>query len=427
MQYRLHFGALFVAICLGLYRWYGGPQASWSTGFAARRTASHLPYEEFTGTLEQSPTDPRTHRLIRLPNGMVAACVHDPDAANAAAALSVNVGAFSDPPELMGLAHFLEHMLFLGTRKYPAEDEYVAYINGNSGKYNAFTALDTTAYFFEVANGALEGALDRFSQFFIDPLFTPDGVGRELNAVDSEHKGNLQSDGRRLFQLQRLLSRSTHPYSKFSTGNKDTLLGSSQRLGLDIRDEVVRFYNQRYSADIMRFAIVGNYSVEQLVEWTVAQLSSVQSKGDTREKMPVHPLGPNDLGKLVYYETVENKTTLSLQFGLPELKRTYRTMPSRYVASLVRRKTPGSVFHLLKEKGWATNIQADIHSLAYDGFNMFDIDIDLTPAGLEHHEDVLRAVLAYLAMLANSGPQKWIHDELRTMRKLEFQFFEKPG
>ncbi|KAJ2541304.1 metalloprotease [Coemansia sp. RSA 1853] len=75
--------------------------------------------------------DTRQHQLIKLPNNMVVLCTSDPDSANTAASLSVNVGSMADPKEFPGMAHFLEHMLFMGSAKYPAENEYTQYIANN--------------------------------------------------------------------------------------------------------------------------------------------------------------------------------------------------------------------------------------------------------------------------------------------------------
>ena len=108
--------------------------------------------------------------------------------------MSVNVGSFEDPIKRQGLAHFCEHMLFMGTSKYPNEAEYNDYISKNSGQTNAFTDSLITCYMFDVANNAFEGALDRFSQFFISPLFDQSCTDREMKAVDSEYNLNIQQD-----------------------------------------------------------------------------------------------------------------------------------------------------------------------------------------------------------------------------------------
>jgi len=101
--------------------------------------------------------------------------------------MDVNVGHLSDPQNLQGLAHFCEHLLFMGNEKYPSENAYSEYLSKNSGHSNAFTGMDNTVYYFDVHPSALHGALDRFSQFFISPIFTESCTQREIMAVDSEN------------------------------------------------------------------------------------------------------------------------------------------------------------------------------------------------------------------------------------------------
>jgi len=72
----------------------------------------------------------------------------------------------------MGLAHFCEHMLFLGSKKYPNEDEYREYIRKGSGSCNAYTSDHDTNYHFNISNKMFEGALDYFSNCLTAPLFT---------------------------------------------------------------------------------------------------------------------------------------------------------------------------------------------------------------------------------------------------------------
>ena len=72
--------------------------------------------------------------------------ISDPEADKSAAALDVKVGASLDPRPLYGTAHFLEHMLFMGTKKYPSENEYSEYITNNGGMNNAFTSLTDTCF-----------------------------------------------------------------------------------------------------------------------------------------------------------------------------------------------------------------------------------------------------------------------------------------
>ncbi len=120
--------------------------------------------------VDKSPNDEREYRALVLDNGMQVLLVSDPEAVRAAAAVNVAAGSNSDPAEFNGLAHFLEHMLFLGTAKYPDSGEYQEFIDSHGGSHNAYTAYENTNYYFEIDAGWLEPSLDRFSQFFIAPL-----------------------------------------------------------------------------------------------------------------------------------------------------------------------------------------------------------------------------------------------------------------
>ena len=95
----------------------------------------------------KSPYDNRDYDAVTLSNGLRVILVSDPDADKAAASMDVGVGYFQDPKDRPGLAHFLEHMLFLGTKKYPDADSYKDFISNHGGAANAFTASEHTNYF----------------------------------------------------------------------------------------------------------------------------------------------------------------------------------------------------------------------------------------------------------------------------------------
>lgn len=99
----------------------------------------------------KSSEDKRDYCAFELANGMRALAISDPITDKASASLNVHVGSMTDPWELPGLAHFLEHMLFLGTEKYPVENEYHRYINEHSGTFNAYTSVEHTCFFFDVS------------------------------------------------------------------------------------------------------------------------------------------------------------------------------------------------------------------------------------------------------------------------------------
>ena len=239
--------------------------------------------EVFTGTIETSPLDKREYRHITLPNSLQCLLVSDPATEKCSACCDVAVGSMSDPGDVQGLAHFLEHMLFMGTAKYPVENEYSAFLNAHGGYSNAYTAEEHTVYYFDVQNEFFDAALDMFAAFFSCPLFSDDSTMKEMNAVDSENSKNLQSDMWRKFQLfKSVLARADHPYSSFSTGNLQTLYTELQAKGLNTRELMLQFYNKYYSANLMRVVVYGSQSLDELQTMVCGSSSSTGGSGDQR-------------------------------------------------------------------------------------------------------------------------------------------------
>ena len=173
--------------------------------------------------LVKSDCDKREYKLLNLTNKMRVLIISDMEADKSAAALDVHVGAAHDPKPLFGTAHFLEHMLFQGTDKYPDEKEYSEYIKNHGGYDNAFTSTEDTNFHFECSNEGFEGALDRLSQFFISPNFSIDAADREVKAVDSEFNMSLQNDTWHFYNLLFQMSNPESSMCKFMCGNVESL------------------------------------------------------------------------------------------------------------------------------------------------------------------------------------------------------------
>lgn len=143
----------------------------------------------------------------------------------AAAAMVVHAGSFHDPLCCQGTAHYLEHMLFMGTKKYPSENVYDAFLQKNGGSDNAFTELEYTLFHFDVCQEKLFEALDMFGQFFVSPLLLPDAMDRELNAIESEFQLSKNADECRVQELMCHTGKdpAEHPFGKFSWGNTHSL------------------------------------------------------------------------------------------------------------------------------------------------------------------------------------------------------------
>ncbi|KAN0065153.1 metalloprotease [Thecaphora frezii] len=382
------------------------------------------PYAVFTKDLEVPSRDDMKYRLVRLANGLEALVIQDEKTDKSSAAMDIRVGHLSDPEELQGLAHFCEHLLFMGTKKYPRENEYSEFLSNHSGGSNAYTGMDNTNYFFDVGPEHFEGALDRFAQFFLEPLFDPSCSEREIKAVDSEHKKNLQSDAWRSFQLEKSLSDANHPYSHFGTGNYQTLWENPKSKGVDVRDELLKFHDKYYSANVMKLVVIGREPLDQLTGWVIEKFSGVRNNGRSPPSFPSSPLTPEQLQKQIFYKSVRDVRTMKIAFPIPDQGPLFRTKPSHFLSHFLGHEGEGSILSHLKRKGWCNRISAGASDGA-NGFQFFKMNIDLTKDGLINHEKVLESVFKYIHLLRSSKLEEWTHNEVSQLSELMFRFREK--
>ncbi|XDG00719.1 hypothetical protein ABKA04_000334 [Annulohypoxylon sp. FPYF3050] len=397
------------------------------------------PVERITDQLEVPLLDDRTYRVIRLPNQLEALLVHDPDTDKASAALDVNVGNFSDEDEMPGMAHAVEHLLFMGTKKYPAENAYNVYLSSHSGSSNAYTGATSTNYFFDIAakpsNGEepsetnlspLYGGLDRFAQFFIEPLFLSSTLDRELRAVDSENKKNLQSDQWRLHQLEKSLSNPRHPYCHFSTGNFEVLKTEPEAKGIDVRQKFIDFHEKHYSANRMKLCVLGREPLDVLEKWVAELFSGVPNKDLPQNRWEEEvPYAKEHLAKQCFAKPVMDSRELNLYFPFLDEEFLYEGQPSRYISHLIGHEGPGSIMAYLKSRGWANSLSAGAYSICPGTPDIFDCQIRLTKEGLKHYKEVVKAFFQYVSLLRQTPPQQWIFDEQKGMSDVDFKFKQK--
>lgn len=193
--------------------------------------------------------DYRDFRHYQLSNGMHAIAVHHPRSNEAGFAVAANTGSLYDPEDVPGLAHFLEHMLFLGTSKYPEPESYDSFLTQNGGANNAYTDEEKTVFFNKVTDSAFEEALDRFSEFFKAPLFDRKYEEKEVNAIDAEHQKNIPNDDERAWYTIRSLAKG--PMSRFATGNSATLSTNPKAKGIDLVDRLRDFHSKYYCGSNM--------------------------------------------------------------------------------------------------------------------------------------------------------------------------------
>ncbi len=368
----------------------------------------------------QSPNDELQYRLLTLDNEMEVLLISDPDSPKAAAALDIMVGSGDNPPGRAGLAHFLEHMLFLGTDKYPDAAEYERYITEHGGSRNAYTSLDHTNYFFDINAPYLPEALDRFAQFFIAPRFDEQYVDREKNAVEAEYQMGLKSDARRGLDVLQEVMNQEHPFSQFTVGSLETL---ADRPGATVRDDLLRFYDTYYSANLMRLVVMGAQTLDELEALVVPMFSQVPNKSYSHDTIEQPIFADGSLPMLVEVEPQATLRQLQVLFPVPDYRPDYDVKPLSYVSNLIGHEGEGSLLSRLKAEGLAEGLSAG-SGLAWQGGSLLSVNVSLTEKGVDEYQRVLQLLFSYIGMLRQQGPQEWLYDESSQLAELSFRFHE---
>ncbi|XP_043497973.1 insulin-degrading enzyme isoform X2 [Polistes fuscatus] len=381
-------------------------------------------YIEKRYEITKSPNDKKSYRGLLLSNHMKVVLVSDPTTDRSAAAMDVHIGYMSDPDDLPGLAHFCEHMLFLGTEKYPQENEYNMFLSQNGGTSNAVTCMDHTIYYFSVTPDKLKDALDRFAQFFSKPLFTESMTELEINAINSEHEKNINNDIWRIRQVEKSSAKPNHPYSKFGTGNKETLDTIPKMKGINVREKLLEFHNKYYSANIMSLCILGKESLEELERIVVNLFSEVKNKEIEIPVWPEQPFAEEDLANIWYIVPIKDTRSLNMIFPIPDLRSRYNASPTHYISHLLGHEGAGSLLSSLKAYNWCNSLIAG-RSPSPKGFSFFQISADLTVEGIDHIDDIIMLTFQYINMLKEKQPIQWIYEEYKSIGNMNFRFKEQ--
>ncbi|MBS0623176.1 MAG: insulinase family protein [Verrucomicrobia bacterium] len=352
----------------------------------------------------------RSIRKLKLDNGLEALLISDPGTTQSGAALAVNIGSWDDPAQRPGMAHFVEHLLFLGTHTYPEEAGYTRYLNEHGGERNAFTMSDRTVYFFSVNHDGFEEALDRFGHFFIDPLFNPSGVARECCAIHQEFCKDVPQDPWRVLYVKKALCQEEHPFHDFCNGNLDTLAKISQ-------DELKSWYKTHYGAQLMHLIVVSPKDLDSLENQVVQLFSKVpQTQFSDTSQLP-SLLHSTNQGILVSVTPLQHLQQLELSWELPE--HDMSTKSEQLISHLLGHESKGSLLALLKDQQLANGLSAGASRVGKNQM-LFSLSIQLTDKGLKEYETVIGYCFQALARYRLTGIPQHIFDEYQKCQTLHY-------
>lgn len=258
----------------------------------------------------------RTYRSIVLSNGLQVVLVKDSQAQRASVAMSIDgAGQFSDPREIPGLAHLMEHIVLssssgrrpkvmerkarqiwrsgadnnrrVDATKYAEssisdeETDFEDWLAENDGDSNAFTAPGFVCFHFNSPHENLPEGLERFARLFTleaieNTVEKPNVILREIGRVDAEL--DRTSDMSRAFYfLKSRFTNPEHPFSRFTAGSRETLQMKPGEEGLDVASYLLRFFRDHYIASKATLVVVGKDEVRALDRW-ISPFSNVMSQ-----------------------------------------------------------------------------------------------------------------------------------------------------
>jgi secreted Zn-dependent insulinase-like peptidase len=374
-------------------------------------------------TLITSSNDNRTYHSHKLSNGLKVLVIEDQDSEKAAASLTVNCGHFDDPISRQGLAHFLEHMIFLGSKNYPEPGAFSQYLSSNGGSCNAWTGTEHSSYFFEVLNTAFLDALTHFADMMHAPLILSNACEKERSAIDAEFKLKLKDDSRRIYQVHKETCNNAHPFAKFSVGNHQTLTSESD----DISEEIRQFFNQYYQAQNMTL-VVSSKTPCELMLVKIKQLFESAPGNPAQPKSSIAcPLYLKEhMKSSIYIEPHKYMQKLIISFALPCIDEFYRDKTVSFIAHLIGYEGAGSLYSLLKKAGWINSLSAG-GGINGSNFKDFNISINLTDEGKNYKNAIVEYFFHYLNLLCNAKTEKLValYRDKKTLMTIAFNNQEK--
>ncbi|BBO64549.1 protease III [Serratia marcescens] len=376
-------------------------------------------WQPLTEKINKSEHDPRQYEAIKLANGMTVLLVSDAQAPKSLAALALPVGSLEDPNSQLGLAHYLEHMVLMGSKRYPEPENLSEFLKKHGGSHNASTASYRTAFYLEVENDALEPAVDRMADAIAEPLLDPGNADRERNAVNAELTMARSRDGMRMAQVGAETLNPAHPSARFSGGNLDTL---KDKPDSKLHDELTGFYKRYYSANLMMGVLYGNQPLPQLADIAAKTFGRVPNHDASVPPITVPAVTPEQQGIIIHYVPAQPRKQLKVEFRIDNNSAAFRSKTDTYISYLIGNRSKNTLSDWLQKQGLADAINAGADPMVDRNGGVFAISVSLTDKGLAQRDQVVAAIFNYLKMLRSEGIKQSYFDEISHVLNLDFRY-----
>ncbi|WP_223526541.1 pyrroloquinoline quinone biosynthesis protein PqqF [Pseudomonas sp. BF-B-26] len=283
-----------------------------------------------------------------LANGLRVTLRHAPDLKRSAAALRVAAGSHDVPLAWPGLAHFLEHLLFLGTERFPAGQGLMAYVQGHGGQVNAKTSERTTDYFFELPPQSFAGGLERLSDMLAHPRMNPDDQRREREVLHAEFVAwSRDTAAQQQFALFDGVS-AAHPLRAFHAGNRYSLPVPQP----EFQHALQGFYQRFYQTGQMTLSLTGPQSLDELRAMAQRFSAAIPAGEKVLQQAPTSLMDSSDKS---YQQAAARRLDLLFAFeALPD------SSPEAlaFLCHWLNAAKPGGLLAELRERGLADSLKA---------------------------------------------------------------------
>jgi len=363
--------------------------------------------------INKSDNDVKDYYYMILPNELKVIIVVDKLSTSCGALINVGVGSTSDPENYEGLAHFLEHMLFLGSEKYP-NVEFMESINKNGGITNASTGDTDTTYYFSINCDKFINNLNMMADFFVKPLLKKENVDKERNAVNSESVKNLLDDNWIFNDIIKKTMINNFSFNHYTCGNLDTLKGPN------LHEEVKNFFDSKYSSDIMHLIVHVNDKIDlKFLEKNIIDMFSKIKKipNITKEHKYGDLLIPNQSVKYIPNTDIES---LTICIQIEKKFNNLIDTPFHLLEWILSSKSDNSLFKILEDKGYITDI--DIGQIfSFDDNILYIVKFILTKKGLKNTDQIYKLFFDYINSLSSYKEIEHIYNNLLQLKKRDFK------
>lgn len=170
----------------------------------------------------------------------------------------VRTGSADERPSEAGISHFIEHLVFKGTRHFGV-GEIASTVEGDGGELNAYTSFDQTVFHVTIASAQADTALKVIAEMMGHPRFDPVEIDREREVVIEEIKRGNDSPGRRSSQLLFSTAYRKHPYGRPVIGYEDIIRKVSV-------ETLKKYYAERYCPENMFLLVAGDFDRAEMKE-----------------------------------------------------------------------------------------------------------------------------------------------------------------